>query len=195
MVVETQPERKRAPGALELVRNFVNSVDFEDGEEDLRTPDDLRQWLSSRGLLDPQDPVDEGDLARALEVREGLRALLLANNGHELDTAAVQRLDRVAGRAALRLRFRPGAVPVLEPGAGGVDGALGRLLATVAESVADGSWPRLKACVHEKCLWAFYDSSRNRSKRWCRMDACGNVEKARAFRERRRGQASDEHRR
>ena len=35
-------------------------------------------------------------------------------------------------------------------------------------------------------MWAFYDRSKNRSGRWCSMDSCGNVEKARAFRERNR---------
>ena len=186
-VVETQPERKRAPGDLELVRAFVNSVDFDDQVEELERPADLAAWLSSRGLMDGGEPVSEGDLRRALDVREGLRALLLANNGHDLDAAAVERLDRAASRAGLRLRFRPGAEPGLEPDATGVDGAIARLLAIVAASVAEGTWPRLKACVHETCLWAFYDSSKNRSKRWCRMEACGNVEKARAYRERRRG--------
>jgi len=50
-----------------------------------------------------------------------------------------------------------------------------------------GRWERLKACPREECEWAFYDKSKNRSGRWCSMEACGNIEKARAFRERRRG--------
>ena len=69
---------------------------------------------------------------------------------------------------------------------GGVDGALARLLAIVAAAVADGSWERLKACPREECEWAFYDKSKNRSGRWCKMESCGNIEKAKAFRERQR---------
>jgi predicted RNA-binding Zn ribbon-like protein len=84
------------------------------------------------------------------------------------------------------VRFRAGADPALEPETGGVDGALGRLMAIVAGAVEQGDWPRLKACHRDVCYWAFYDQSKNRSGRWCKMETCGNIEKARAFRERRR---------
>ena len=188
MVAETSPE-KRAPEPLHLVQRFVNSVDLEDGSEELVSPDALREWLAGRGLMDHDDPVTDGDLRRAVDVREGLRALLLANNGEDFDAAAVERLDRAASRAGLRLRFREGGCAEFEPDATGVDGALARLLATVAEARVDGTWERLKACPRTDCEWAFYDHSKNRSGRWCNMAVCGNVEKARAYRERRRASA------
>lgn len=184
-VKETQPERKAAPGRLELVRAFVNSVDFFDDEEDLPDPGALGRWLADRGLLDAGHRPTEAEFRRALDVREGLRAVLLAHNGSELDSEAVERLDRVADRAALSVRFSP--EPGLRPRSEGVDGALAQLLALVADARADGNWERMKACAHDPCGWAFYDQSKNRSKRWCRMETCGNIEKARAFRERRRG--------
>ena len=73
------------------------------------------------------------------------------------------------------------------PDAAGVDGAVARLMAIVAAAVEHGRWERLKACPREECEWAFYDKSKNRSGRWCTMESCGNIEKAKAFRERRRG--------
>ena len=188
MVTETSPE-KRAPEPLHLVQRFVNSVDLEDGSEELVSPDALREWLAGRGLMHPDDSITDGDLRRAVDVREGLRALLLANNGEDFDAAAVERLDRAASRAGLRLRFREGGCAEFEPDATGVDGALARLLATVAEARVDGTWERLKACPRTDCEWAFYDHSKNRSGRWCNMAVCGNVEKARAYRERRRASA------
>jgi predicted RNA-binding Zn ribbon-like protein len=54
----------------------------------------------------------------------------------------------------------------------------------VAESMADGSWPRLKACRSDTCQFAFIDTARNRSRQWCDMAICGNREKARRFRAR-----------
>jgi len=39
---------------------------------------------------------------------------------------------------------------------------------------------------HDSCRWAFEDTSRNRSKRWCASSACGTPTKVRAFRQRRR---------
>ena len=94
-------------------------------------------------------------------------------------------LDAAARRARVQLRFREEAGTVLEPDAGGVDGALGRLLAIVHASIADGTWSRLKACREHTCEWAFYDHTKNRSGAWCNMGVCGNRAKARAFRERR----------
>jgi predicted RNA-binding Zn ribbon-like protein len=120
-------------------------------------------------------------------VREGLRAVLRHNNGLPLEEAPVERLDRALQRAAVRVRFGPAGEPELVPDATGVDGALARLMAIVATAVETGHWERLKACPREACEWAFYDSSKNRSGRWCSMDSCGNLAKAKAFRERRRG--------
>jgi predicted RNA-binding Zn ribbon-like protein len=50
--------------------------------------------------------------------------------------------------------------------------------------MADGSWPRLKACRSDTCQFAFIDTARNRSRQWCDMAICGNREKARRFRSR-----------
>ena len=177
---------KKAPEPLDLVQDYVNTADLEDSREDFATPEALRAWIAERGLMRPGEPVSEGDLRRAIDVREGLRAVLLANSGHELDPAAVERLNLAASRAGLRVVAGADADMTLEPDAAGVDGAIGRLLAVVTRAAADGSWTRLKACVHDTCLWAFYDHSKNRSGKWCRMEECGNVEKARAYRERQR---------
>jgi predicted RNA-binding Zn ribbon-like protein len=180
---------KTAPQPLYLVQRFVNSVDLETGEDELSSPHELRRWFAERGLMSGDDPVRPADLRRAIDVREGLRAVLLHNNGHALDEARVERLDRAVRRAGVRVRFEAGSDPRLVPEAGGVDGAIARLMAIVAAAVEHDRWERLKACPREQCEWAFYDKSKNRSGRWCKMESCGNIEKAKAFRERRRGAA------
>ena len=177
---------KTAPQPLYLVQRFVNSVDLESGEDELSSPEALRDWFAERGLMDAGDSASGADLRRAIDVREGLRAVLLQNTGLPLDVARVERLDRAVGRAAVRVRFAPGRDPELVTDAKGVDGAIARLMAIVAAAVEHGRWERLKACPREDCEWAFYDKSKNRSGRWCSMEACGNIEKAKAFRERRR---------
>ena len=183
---ESTPE-KTAPQPLYLVQRYVNSVDLESGEDELSDPQALAGWLAERGLLDPGAPVTKADLRRAVDAREGLRAVLLTHNGLPLDEERVARLDQAVSRAGVRVHFQPGRDPELVPDAEGVDGALARLMAIVAAAVEQGRWERLKACPREECEWAFYDRSKNRSGRWCTMDSCGNIEKARAFRERRRG--------
>ena len=76
---------KTAHGALELVQRFVNSVDLESGEDELAGPDELRAWLAERDLIAAGAAVGRADHNRAIDVREGLRALLMANNGVEPD--------------------------------------------------------------------------------------------------------------
>jgi predicted RNA-binding Zn ribbon-like protein len=173
-----------APGALELVRGFVNSVDLEAGVDQFADPAALAAWLAERGLADLGERLRGGDLERAVELREALRALLLANAGHGLDRDAVGALDRVAGRSRLTVRFDAAGLAALEPQGSGLDRAVGRLLAAVHSAMVDGTWPRLKACANDTCRWAFYDRSKNRSGRWCTMQACGNTLKARAYRRR-----------
>jgi predicted RNA-binding Zn ribbon-like protein len=167
----------------ELVRDFVNTVDLEDAVERLATPADLASWLFEHGLAPRGVRVSEDDRRHAVEVREALRELLLANNGEPADVAAAGRvLDRAARRSSLAVRFDPDCrfVPARE----GIGGALGRILAVVADSMAHGTWERLKACRSETCRWAFYDRAPNRSRQWCSMRVCGNREKARVYRRR-----------
>src|SRR5215210_7810138 len=116
-MIEDIAAPKRAPAPLEVLQRFVNSVSFERGEEELDSPEALRDWFAQRGLMEPDAPVSDGDLRRALDVREGLRALLFANGGHELDSAAVERLGRAAGRAGVRLRLEDDGTPALAPAA------------------------------------------------------------------------------
>ena len=173
-----------APGALELVRGFVNTVDLEAGSDQLGDPAALSAWLADRGLGGAGERLGPADLERALELREALRALLAANAGHGLDRDAVGVLDRVTGRSRLTVRFDAEGLAALEPEGSGLDEAVGRLLATVHTAMVDGTWSRLKACANDTCRWAFYDRSKNRSGRWCTMQACGNTLKARAYRRR-----------
>jgi predicted RNA-binding Zn ribbon-like protein len=177
-----------APGELELVRAFVNTREIEEGTDELDSPRSLRAWLAERELLDAgpaggETDVSDADLRHAIALREALRSLLRANNGAAADERASAELEAAARRAQLAVRFAPEAR--VTPLTGGVDGALGGLLARVAAAMGDGTWRRLKACSAEDCQWAFYDASRNRSGVWCTMQTCGNRAKARSFRERR----------
>lgn len=179
-------KQQEAPGELELVRSFVNTLDLEEGVEELSSPDALVVWLAGNQLAVREMKASRADLTRATELREALRSVLMAHNGGSPASAsAVQTLDRVADRAALRLRFHEDSTAELEPDADGVDAALGRILAIVHDSIAEGTWIRLKACREHSCEWAFYDHTKNRSGAWCNMGVCGNRAKARSYRERR----------
>jgi predicted RNA-binding Zn ribbon-like protein len=176
-------DTSRAPGELELVRIFVNTLEIDEAVDELSSPAALTAWLRAQGLL-RGGAATRTDLANARRLREALRVLLLANNGVSVRKEAAVTINRAARRAGLGVRFEPEGTARVEPEARGVDGALGRLLAIVSAAMADGSWERLKACRADDCRWAFYDRARNRSRHWCSMAVCGNRTKARTFRRR-----------
>jgi predicted RNA-binding Zn ribbon-like protein len=177
-------QTNEAPGDLELVRRFVNTRDVEEGTDELDGPDSLLGWFVGMKLLDEEATADERDLKRALALREGIRSLLLANNGSEVEPARLRELNRAAGSMSLAVRFDEDGNPTLEPEPPGVSAALGRILAAVVRAADEGIWGRLKVCPNDACQWAFYDRSKNHSGRWCTMEVCGNRMKARAFRQR-----------
>jgi predicted RNA-binding Zn ribbon-like protein len=169
---------------LDLVRDFVNTLDFETGIDRISSPDELAMWFSEQGLVDDLVEPTEPELADALAVREAIRELLLANNGVATDADAASKTLEEAGRKArLGVRFENGR-PVLAPEDDGARGAIGRVVATVAELAPTDEWKRLKTCRDETCRVAFYDQSRNRSRAWCSMEVCGNRDKQRGYRER-----------
>jgi predicted RNA-binding Zn ribbon-like protein len=173
---------KAAPPPLRVVQELVNSVDLEHDVEWLGTPSELQAWLRERDLDGARAPSRD-DVKRVLAFRETLRELLIANNEHRTAPEAASQLEQAARRARLTLELDRHGHLVLTPQAKGVDGALGRILRVVYESMADGTWHRLKAC--RQCAWAYYDYSKNRSATWCSMAICGNRTKTRAYRRRR----------
>jgi predicted RNA-binding Zn ribbon-like protein len=178
-------DREPAPGRLKLVQRFVNTVDHEHGREVLSEPARLQRLLVELALLDVGATVGADDLRRALEVREALRALALANNGRPPGRDQLAVLERTAADGRLVIRFEDSRARLIAS-VPGVRGALAELVGIVYTGMADGTWSRLKACDRDVCGWLFYDRSRNRSARWCQMAVCGNRTKTRAYRTRRR---------
>src|SRR4051794_4998036 len=90
---------------LEAVRQFVNTVHFEQGEvdEQLDSPAALKAFLAEHRLGEVD--AKPADLRRAIEVREALRNIMGANNGEPLDPASVDLLNRVAARAKVLAAF------------------------------------------------------------------------------------------
>jgi predicted RNA-binding Zn ribbon-like protein len=184
--METTAGDEAVPRELAAIQALVNTIDLETDDDQLDSPEALRRFLTGQGLLAASEPVGPADLARAVELREALRAMLRVNDGEPLDPAALEVVNRAAAGLPLQVAFDGEGHPVLGPGSAGCRGALAALLAGVAQASAQGTWERLKACSAESCQWAFYDRSKNRSGRWCSMQVCGNRTKTRTYRSRRR---------
>lgn len=175
----------KAPGRLELVRQFVNTRDVEAGTDLLATAGELTAWLRSARLLGPDEVAEPRDVAKVVALREALRDALSANHdGGAIDPSAVQTMNSVARDAKMSISLTADSGWTHRATASGVSGAAGSLLELVIDAMAVDSWRRLKVCVNDTCRWAFYDHSRARSGKWCSMQICGNRSKQQAWRER-----------
>jgi predicted RNA-binding Zn ribbon-like protein len=180
---------KPASGPLALVQDFVNTRNYFRGGDLLGEVEEATGRLVERGLLEEGERLGEAERQRLVDFREGLRGLLMANNGVAGPVPGVGDLNGIIASATLRARFGPGGRPALEPAAEGgpAERVIGRLLAEVVRAEAEGGWGRLKVCRNEGCRWAFYDASKNRSGSWCDMQVCGARHKMRRYRERESG--------
>ena len=169
------------PAELSLVEEFMNSIDVETGADDLGTLNLFRRWLADHDLDDAAASADEDSLELARRVRSELRA---EADDHHSETAR-RRADQLDDSAVGAVADQHlGLAPIL------VD----QIFLVIADlkrrgGVFAGSWQRMKICPADDCRVAFYDRSKNGSRRWCSMQVCGNRQKTRTYRG--RGQATE----
>jgi predicted RNA-binding Zn ribbon-like protein len=169
------PDPNDAPGRLDLLRVFVNTLDLPHGPDALGTLDSASAWCRAHGL----PPVSNArELARLRDFRETLRELLFGNNGEGGEHSSWEALRPFARSSQFAVALDPVLGPVLEPGGAGADRTIATMLGIVHEAVANATWPRLRACRRDTCKFAYYDRSKNGSRAWCSMAICGNREKA-----------------
>lgn len=173
-----------APGQLGLVQSFLNTLDLDSGTDDLAEPASAKAWLVQHKLASPGTDYEDNDLRQLSEVRRALQELVAANAGSDVPRRAVTSLNEAARRVRLGVRLHPTDGYRLVAEGVGVDRPIGELLMSVTGALTAGNWNRLKVCANDACQRTFYDSSRNRSGRWCSMATCGNRMKGRAYRQR-----------
>lgn len=169
----------------DLLVDFVNTRDLEEGTDSIAGPELLADWIAER-TGDYLQPPDEEGHARTMALRESLRALLRANNGSEASEEELTPLREAAERSRYRTTISADGQLELAPARSDLSGFEARLLLALERIQSQGAWPRLKACTDDGCQWAFFDATRNRSRTWCSMEECGNRQKTRRYRERKR---------
>jgi predicted RNA-binding Zn ribbon-like protein len=177
--------RKKAPGRLELLQRFINSYnhDFPEDWDRLGTGAKAEKWLRQKGLVAADERVSDGDAKRLRQLREAVRAMVVANQGGRPAGDAAEVVRAHAAVSHLRIALSDAGETSIEPARQGVDGAVARLLGILHEAQLAGHWSRLKGC--RRCGYAFFDRSKNRSAAWCSMSICGNRTKNRAYYRRR----------
>lgn len=140
--------------------------------------DDLeiwRTWATKRGWSDASKSYNE-----ALEVQEALRALQRANNGMELASAQVERVNRAIEAHGVKPQVSGSGDFAV--GQSRADDPVGHVLSLAVLAMTRGVWRRFKVCRDEVCRASYYDATKNGAKTWCSMDTCGSRNKMRRYR-------------
>jgi predicted RNA-binding Zn ribbon-like protein len=135
--------------------------------------------------------------AWAIELREAIYRIFVAlANGTPMPIADLALLNEALPHAY--------ALPevVTDPGAAessasvalrwrgdenGLDSLLWPILRSAVRLLTEGDHSRIGQCADDRgCGYLFYDTSRNRSRRWCDMNSCGNRAKSQRHYARRR---------
>jgi predicted RNA-binding Zn ribbon-like protein len=143
------------------------------GEEDLLDcVDGLAVWLHSAGLAD-RATADEATLAALRETRGALLAVV-----HDGSGAARDALNRVLAHGVLRQSLGPEG-PQTCPETDDAAWLPAWLAASDYLRLVAVDPRRIKRCAaHPQCILHFHDTSKNNTRRWCSMAACGNRAKA-----------------
>ena len=127
---------------------------------------------------------------KLLELRELLRRIAeTVAADREVPTHDIKRLDAFLEWADVRHRVHktPDGVRLeTVPLVAGDEWLAGAIALSAAEFLASGDRQRLKVCGNSGCRWVFYDDTKNRSRRWCDSNLCGNLFKVRRYRSRHR---------
>lgn len=162
---------------------------------------DFVQWCQAAALLEPPQAARlladwpgrtaEQALAEIRAFRHTLRQMvegIIQGEGVQpaTVTAINQRLRDQSGFAELR-QTPAGFERVFHT----VYAEPGRLLTPIAEAAVAllcySDLGYLKQCESPSCILYFYDTTKNHSRRWCSMAACGNRAKAAAYYQRHSG--------
>lgn len=118
-------------------------------------------WLTEHGY-------PSGSATALWETRAALRALLTDGDRDPLNAVLAR-----GTRTPLLGPDGPGEVVAVDPGwRPAWDAAVDHLRLLAHRPV------RIRRCAHPACVLYFHDTSRNGTRRWCSMDACGNRAKA-----------------
>ncbi len=181
---------------LDLALDFVNTLAYRGStqSESLNSFFDLLGWCATSGAL-PKESVAElrcwsrrnaenaSALFRdAIELREALARIFLRFTSDTMPAESDMRALNLA------LAETPQRTRVAAEGEGyawriaihsiSAAAILAAVLWSAADLLVSANRKRIRHCANDQCLWLFVDDSKNGSRRWCSMQACGNRAKA-----------------
>jgi len=198
-------DKKRDAGSLKLLGgrpclDFVNTLDWrgtDSPQEFLKTYDDLVSWSRHAGICSQPESGKLYNMAeqsnseakkvlnRALRLREAIYRLFAAGianqNPLKEDLAIFNKNLSKTMKDSQIFRTMDGYAWDTTGSQTRLDWILNPVIRSAAEILVSDERKKVKACADSACGWLFIDVSRNRSRRWCDMQDCGNRAKASRF--------------
>jgi predicted RNA-binding Zn ribbon-like protein len=187
----------------ELCLDFVNTVsgyNSEQPRDHLVSYAALVAWSRHAGILKEQEaqqllaaaaqrPEDAtATLRDAITLRDALHRIFAAvAHGVAAPAGDLATLNRAVATAMAQARIEhtaDGYAWTWAEDEDVLDRMLWPIVRSATEVLVEGDLSRVHECSGERCGWLFLDTSKNRSRRWCDMQDCGNVAKVRRFRSR-----------
>jgi predicted RNA-binding Zn ribbon-like protein len=177
--------------------DFLNTVEWrgrpEAREERLTSYSEFAAWARFAGVIGSREKAEllaqaakspraaAETLTDAVQAREALAALFGA--GGIKPARALAKINNILARDRFLLRLASGGDGIhveWNLDCSDLRRPLLILLREAADLLSSPERARVHHCSNDQCQWIFLDSSRNRSRRWCQMETCGNNAKARA---------------
>jgi predicted RNA-binding Zn ribbon-like protein len=171
--------------------------------EHLKTYADVLAWSQRAGIIEKQEPgwlqalgeeQPEQTVRRLTEAREAREVLFRIFSALAGEQAPRQEdMERFNTLLATTMRHacivpRDGVfLWDWQTGQDRLELPLWCVMRDAATLLTSHELSRVRICASDQCAWLFLDTSKNRSRRWCDMNSCGNRAKAHRHYIRRQG--------
>jgi len=180
----------------DLCLDFANTLSYRGGAalESLHDFADLVGWCGANATLtadgceralrwsDLHPEQEAATFADAIAIREASFRIFFAIAARRTPpphaVAALNRALEAAPARRLLVRANKGFGWQIDRVGFSAPALLAPVLWSAGDLMVSPDTIRLRHCSNDQCLWLFLDDSKNGSRRWCSMQACGNRAKA-----------------
>ncbi len=181
----------------EVCLDFINTVHQYDQKpvlDELLSFDHLLSWALKVNLVNKathqafQNKALENaakaahSLERIKQIRHNMYRVFSALHQNQLpDPAPLNDIMDFWKKAVARARFTPspeGGYWTYPQDCSDLNSLIYPVISNALSLLESPDIRRIRLCEASNCTWLFLDLSKNRSRRWCQMEVCGNREKA-----------------
>ncbi len=173
----------------EISFDFINTISWPDSEwrhDWLNVPKNFILWAVAAGVINKRQAKTlaarsktelEKELRHVLTIRSDLAKVLtpLAFNKKPAE-GAINKLDKLIHQVNDHHSLDPRRYNWVWDEPHSFNEVLAPVIWNAGQVLTESDHSRIRHCP--SCNWIFFDTTKNRSRRWCDMDDCGSRDKA-----------------